>query len=83
MYKCHVRFYGMMHHTVIPIVIDLHGHHEKSAPPHSYINAMNFATVKKLADYLTLLDQNDTLYNVSIPRNAQRFAYIEKKIISF
>jgi len=32
-------------------------------PAKSYINAFDFQTVKALADYLKVLDQNDTLYN--------------------
>ncbi len=53
----------MMHHPIIPIVVDVHGHHKKIAPPHSYINAADFNDVKELADYLILLDKNETLYN--------------------
>jgi hypothetical protein len=57
------KFFGPMHHNIIPIVFDLHGHHEKLAPPHSYINAAQFPSVRHLADYLIELDHNDTLYN--------------------
>lgn len=57
------KFIGIMHYNVIPIVFDLHGHHERLAPPHSYINAAHFPSVRDLADYLIRLDQNDTLYN--------------------
>ena len=32
------------------------------APPHSYINALEFGSPKKLADYLHFLDQNDSEY---------------------
>jgi len=57
------KFFGPMNFNIIPIVFDLHGHHEKLAPPHSYINAARFPSVRHLADYLNLLDKNDTLYN--------------------
>jgi len=57
------KFFGPMHHGIIPIVFDLHGHHAKLAPPHSYINAAQFPSVRHLADYLKMLDKNDTLYN--------------------
>ena len=33
------------------------------APPHSYIHVDDFESPRHLADYLKLLDQNDTLYN--------------------
>ncbi len=52
-----------MRYNVIPIVFDFHGHHSRFAPPHSFINAADYPTVRDLADYLKLLDKNDTLYN--------------------
>jgi len=55
-------FYNMRY-NVVPIVIDLHQNHARFAPPRSYINALDFSTVKELADYLQILDKNDTLYN--------------------
>ncbi len=58
-----VRFFGMMHHPIIPIVFSLHEDHELIAPTHSFINAAKFETMNKLADYLIMLDNNDTLYN--------------------
>ena len=57
------KFFGPLHYNIIPIVFDLHGNHAKLAPPHSYINAAHFPSVRHLADYLKLLDKNDTLYN--------------------
>lgn len=57
------KFYDVMRHRIVPIVIDLHGHYELIAPPHSFINAARFSSVRQLADYLQLLDRNDTLYN--------------------
>ena len=53
----------MMHHPIVPIVVGFHDHHEKIAPTHSFINAANFDNMRALADYLILLDQNDSLYN--------------------
>ncbi|XP_046448573.1 alpha-(1,3)-fucosyltransferase C-like [Daphnia pulex] len=57
------KFFGMMHHPIIPIVFSLHEDHELIAPTHSFINAAKFENMNKLADYLNLLDNNDTLYN--------------------
>ena len=57
------KFYAPMQRNIIPIVFDHHGHIEKLAPPHSYINAALFPSVRDLADYLNLLDNNDKLYN--------------------
>jgi alpha-1,3-fucosyltransferase len=53
----------MMHRTIIPVVFGLHGSQEKLAPLHSFINAAKFKNTKALADYLILLDKNETLYN--------------------
>jgi hypothetical protein len=53
----------MMHHNIIPIVVDAHGHHKKSAPTHSYINFAQFPSVKHFANYLIKLSKNDTAYN--------------------
>ena len=49
--------------VVVPIVMDLHGNYDRFVPPKSYINALDFPSVKELADYLKVLDKNDTLYN--------------------
>ena len=57
------KFFGPMHHNIIPIVFDFHGHHAKLALPHSYINAAQFPSVRHLIDYLHLLHKNNTLYN--------------------
>ena len=53
----------MLHRPIIPIVYGVHDHYDKIAPKHSFINAAKFENVKQLADYLILLDNNDTLYN--------------------
>ncbi|XP_057368602.1 alpha-(1,3)-fucosyltransferase C-like [Daphnia carinata] len=57
------KFFNTLHHRVIPIVFGLHDNHEKIAPRHSFINAAKFENVKQLANYMMLLDKNDTLYN--------------------
>jgi len=53
----------MAHYPIIPIVMDIHNNYARAAPPHSYINVMDFPSMKELADYLKLLSKNDTLYN--------------------
>jgi len=57
------KFFMNLAHDVVPIVMDLHGNYARFAPAGSYINALDFPTVKDLADYLKVLDKNDTLYN--------------------
>ena len=49
--------------NIVPIVLDVHGNYARFAPRHSYINALDFPSVQHLAEYLKLLDGNDTLYN--------------------
>jgi len=53
----------MMRHPIILVVLDAHGHYAKAAPPHSYINALDFPSTRHLADYLLKLDADDELYN--------------------
>ena len=53
----------MSNFNVLPIVFDLHGNYAKLAPAKSYINALDFPSVKDLADYLKLVDSDDVLYN--------------------
>ena len=57
------KFFYNLSFNIIPIVLDLNGNYAKIAPAKSYINALDYPTVKELADYLKLLDNNDTLYN--------------------
>lgn len=52
-----------MRYPIIPIVMDIHGHHARISPPHSFINIADFPSMRMLADYLVQLDQNDALYN--------------------
>ena len=47
---------------VIPVVMG-GADYTKLAIPGSYINVMDFKTVKQLAEYLQYLDKNDTAYN--------------------
>ena len=53
----------MLQRPVIPVVFGLHDHYDQIAPSHSFINAAKFENMTQLADYLILLDKNDTLYN--------------------
>lgn len=55
------KFYEIINRGILPIVYG-GANYSQIAPPHSYINALEF-TPEKLADYLKLLDANDTLYN--------------------
>jgi glycoprotein 3-alpha-L-fucosyltransferase len=49
---------------IIPIVLGAHPvDYAYAAPPHSYIHVEDFPSPKELADYLELLDRNDSLYN--------------------
>lgn len=49
---------------VIPIVLGAKPEdYRRSAPYHSYIHVEDFETPKELAEYLMILDKNDTLYN--------------------
>ena len=51
----------MLSYNVIPIVLN-GADMEKIAPPHSYINVEDFSSIKHLADYLTLLSLDDSLF---------------------
>ena len=57
------KIFRALNDGVVPIVLDVHGNYGKQVPPHSYINALDFPSVRQLADYLVKLDQNDSLYN--------------------
>ena len=48
--------------NVIPVVMG-GTNYSKLAIPGSYINVMDFKTVKQLAEYLQYLDKNNTAYN--------------------
>ena len=55
------KFFEIMNHDMVPVVYG-GANYSKIAPPHSYINALEY-TPKKLAQYLQMLHENDTLYN--------------------
>jgi len=57
------KFFYNLSFNIVPVVLDLNGNYNKMAPPRSFINALDYPTVKDLADYLKVLDRNDTLYN--------------------
>lgn len=67
-------FYNLKY-NIVPIVMDLHGNYARFAPAGSYINALDYPSVKELADYLKVLDGNDTLYN-------QYFRWKEQYVVS-
>ena len=48
--------------VVVPIVLG-GAEYEKYLPKHSYIDIRDFSSPRHLADYLKVLDKNDTLYN--------------------
>ena len=48
--------------NVVPVVMG-GADYTKLAIPGSYINVMDFKTVKQLAEYLQYLDKNNTAYN--------------------
>jgi glycoprotein 3-alpha-L-fucosyltransferase len=54
----------MFRHDVIPIIMGARPEdYAASLPPHSYIHIDDFKSPRELADYLHVLDKNDTLYN--------------------
>ena len=55
------KFFELLNRDIIPIVYG-GANYSQIAPPHSYINALDY-TPEKLAEYLKILDANDTLYN--------------------
>ena len=48
---------------VVPIVLG-GGNYSKMLPPNSFIDINNFSSPRQLADYLHMLDQNDSLYHM-------------------
>jgi len=55
------KFFNLLERNMVPIVYGA-ADYENMAPPHSYIDALKYSP-SQLADYLHLLDNNDTLYN--------------------
>ena len=56
------KFWRCFELDIIPVVYGL-GAYDLYAPNHSFIDVRDFASPKHLADYLLLLDKNNTLYN--------------------
>ncbi|XP_031566389.1 glycoprotein 3-alpha-L-fucosyltransferase A-like [Actinia tenebrosa] len=56
-------WYTPFHHDMVPIVLGPLKYDSKIAIPGSYINVMDFPSLKDLASYLKYLDKNDTAYN--------------------
>ena len=54
------KFFQYMARNIVPVVLG-GANYSAFAPEHSYINALDY-TPKQLAEYLVLLDRNDTLY---------------------
>lgn len=55
------KFFEIMNRDVVPVVYG-GADYSRIAPPHSYIDALQF-TPERLAQYLKLLDADDRLYN--------------------
>lgn len=55
-------FYKALDFDTVPIVLG-GADYDSLAPPNSFINLMDFPTVKDLADYLLLLNRTDELYS--------------------
>ncbi|XP_012941941.1 glycoprotein 3-alpha-L-fucosyltransferase A [Aplysia californica] len=57
-------FINALSYDAVPVVLGARpSDYRRSAPPLSYIHVDDFPSMKALADYLTMLDRNDTLYN--------------------
>ena len=55
------KFFNLLPYNVIPVVLN-GANMSRVAPPHSYINVMDFNTTEELALYLHAVDQNDELF---------------------
>ena len=56
-------FYSLiLRYNVVPVVYGL-VNYSAIAPPHSFINVMDYPTPKELTDYLLYLHKNNTAYN--------------------
>lgn len=55
------KFFSILKRNVVPVVMGV-ANYSAIAPPHSFIDALLY-TPKELADFLLMLDSNDTLYN--------------------
>ena len=56
------KFFRVIARQIVPIVYG-GADYSRIAPPHSYIDTRQFKDPKQLADYLLVLDKNETLYN--------------------
>ena len=56
------KFWPYLNGKLVPIVLG-GADYNKVAPPHSFINAMNYPNPKDLADHLKYLISNNTAYN--------------------
>lgn len=62
---------------VVPVVMGARiEDYDLSAPPGSYIHVDDFNSPRDLAEYLNLLDSNDTLYNEYF-RYKQNYCYVD------
>lgn len=53
-----------LQNTIVPVVLGGGNYTDKNlAVPGSFVNVMDFSSVKELADHLVMLDNNDTAYN--------------------
>ena len=58
------KYFSMMRYNVVPVVMSSPlDSHSLLSPSHSFIDALHFPSVGKLAKYLHQLAANDTLYN--------------------
>ena len=55
------KFFYPYHHNMVPVAFGW-ANYSLQGPPGSYINALDFNSVKDLADYLLFLDRNDDEY---------------------
>lgn len=55
------KFFNILSYNVIPVVFN-GANMSAIAPPHSYINAEDFGSVKELAEYLTMVGRNQSLF---------------------
>ena len=55
------KFFKILPYNVIPVVLN-GANMSRVAPPHSYINVMDFNTTEELAHYLHTVDQDDELF---------------------
>lgn len=55
------KYFKILPYDVIPVVFN-GGDMSKLGPPHSFINAKDFSSMKELADYLLKVDSDDQLF---------------------